>query len=48
MWLLIRSLRQKPADLDVVFSKKDKFEFSRTRLNMHAQLSNETMSTILV
>ena len=35
MWILIRWLRQKPADLDLeqLFKKEDKSKFSRTRVN---------------
>ena len=35
MWILIRWLWQKPADLDLkVFSKKDNSRYMRTRVNV--------------
>ena len=36
MWILIRWLRQKPADLDLLcFSNKDKSEFSMTSIQFN-------------
>ena len=41
MWILIKWLHQKPADLDLVFSKKDKFGFSRTRAKKRCSFNKQ-------